>query len=181
MRILHQTPGLWQVSGFPGSFPPNYSQVFRFLDDIGPRHAGLIAQHCGGDPSRLLEVGYGLVSPAFLRVFGAAPRFIKIGAIVLPCRNAQGQIVALHDHRLEWLTPPEVHVSNPLRGPWAEIEVCETTSQADSRALTANICAIGRNGCDRRAVAAAVLSARRLYSADTIKRGENWRESEAAA
>jgi hypothetical protein len=148
------------------------SQAWRLLDDISPRQAELIAEHCGGDPARLLEVGYGVVSTAFLQQFETETGFIKKGSIVLACRDAAGEIIGLHDHRLKWLTPARVHIANPVRSAWAEIQICETTSQADSLALAENICAIGRNGCDKRDVVTAVLAARRSYSSYTIKQGE---------
>jgi hypothetical protein len=159
MQRLPQAPGPLQGVDLLPTLP-TYSHLYRLLDDITLRHAKLIAEHCGGDPARILEVGYGLVSPAFLKRFDAA-EFVKRGSIVLACRNATGEVMALHDHYLQWLTAAAVHVANPVRAPWAEIQICETTSLADSLALSENICAIGRNGCDKKTLAAAVLSARR--------------------
>lgn len=160
MQRLSQARHRLQGAGFLLALP-TYSDIYRLLDDIDRRHAELIAEHCGGDPVRLLEVGYGLVSPAFLQRFGPPANSIRRGSIVLACRNVPGEVVGLHDHQLQWLTPATVHIANPVRAPWTEIEICETTSIADSLALSANICAIGRNGCDKKTVAAAVLSARR--------------------
>jgi len=178
--LVHQVPVPGQVSVFPPAFH-TYSQAVRLLNDITARHAAVIAENCGGDPARILEAGYGVVTPAFLRVFKSGPESIRPGAIVLPCRNAQGEIVALHDHRFQWFTQPQVHIANAVRAPWSQIEVCETTSQADSLALSANVCAVGCNYCDQRTVAAAVLSALRSHSSHTIKRGEKFHALGVAA
>lgn len=139
-------------------FTPSLSCAFRLTDDIDRRDAEIIARACGGAVDRILEAGYGLVTPAFLRTLAPAAPTLKKGSIVMPCRDERGEIIALHDHRMQWFTSANVHIANPIRGRWAEIQVCETTSEADSVALAANVCAIGRNGCDRKSVAAAVLA-----------------------
>jgi hypothetical protein len=162
MQNLSHTRPPGQTTHSRPFFPVNLSAAYRLRDDIGPRHARLIAEHCGGNASRILEAGYGIVTPGFLRLIGPTV-VIKKGSIVLPCRDAHGEIVALHSHEMEWFTPAKPHIANAIRGPWTEIEVCETTAEADSLALSINICAIGRNGCDDEAVAAAVLSARREW------------------
>jgi hypothetical protein len=163
VQRLPQARGRLQGSGLLPPLP-TYSNIYRLLDDISPRHAHLIAECCGGDPARILEVGYGVVSTAFLQQFEPTTGFIKRGSIVLACRDAGGEVIGLHNHHLQWLTPPVVHIANPVRATWTEIQICETTSQADSLALSANVCAIGSNGCDKKIVAAAVLSARRNES-----------------
>jgi hypothetical protein len=144
------------------AFPSPLAIVDRLLEDLNQHHAELIVEHAGGDASRLLEVpGYGRVTVSALRLLGDVPKFVKIGLIVLPCRNSQGRIVALHDYQGRWITEPSPHIANAIRARWAEIRIYDTTSQADSIALSENICTIGRNGCDKKRVAAAVLSARR--------------------
>jgi hypothetical protein len=161
-----------QAPHFPLFFKPRLrlSELCRLLDDITPAQAALIANHCGGDPARILEVGYGVVSPAFLQQFEPAAQLLRRGSIVLACRDAGGEVVGLHDHCLQWLTPATVHIANPIRAPWTEIQICETTSQADSLALSENICAIGRNGFDKKTVATAVLSARRSGTSLDVRR-----------
>lgn len=149
---------------------PFLSNAFRLLDDINLRDAALIAEHSGGDAARLIEAGYGVLTPTAIRLLSPVPKFVKHGLIVLPCRDALGRIVALHDYQVRWITSPAPHIANPLRARWAEIQVCQTTSEADSLALSLNVCAIGRNGCPERMVTAAVLSALRSTAVQSERR-----------
>lgn len=133
--------------------------AYRELDDLTMRGAITVVQHMGGDPWRILESGYGMSNPAFGRAVRA---MIKRSSIILPCRDERGQIVALHDHRRQWLTLPAVHIANPARARFAEIKILETVSVADSVALNENICAIARNGCDDQMVHTAIQAAERM-------------------
>src|SRR6185295_1133184 len=104
MRSLQQTDRRVQAPQFPTSV--SYSHAYRLLDDIDRAHAELIAKHGGGDADRILEIGYGLITAPALRALGSVPSFVKTGLIVLPCRDSQGRIVALHDDRMRWITEP---------------------------------------------------------------------------
>lgn len=179
MENLAHTPNGAQA---PVSKTRNYQNAFRLCDDINARQAAAIAASLGGDAARILEAGYGLSTVSFARALQRSEP-MKYGTIVLPCRDASSAIVGLHDDRLQWLTAPAVHIANVLRARFAEIEICDTTAQADSVALAENICAVGRNGCDDRMVEAAILSALRLGKADkanTRKRAETVRLARAA-
>lgn len=181
MQNLAHTPRGGQAPAFKNA--TSLTTAFRYCDDIGPRQAATIAASLGGDPARILEAGYGLSTVSFARALQRTEP-MKHGTIVLPCRNAAGEIVGLHDYRLQWLTSPAVHVANAARARFAEIKICATTAQADSVALAENICAVGRNDCDDRAVESAILSALRLGKADnpyTIKRAETVQPARAAA
>ena len=157
----------------------NYA--FRWLDDISPLHAKMVAASLGGDESRILEIGYGLANPTFSRALRHS-KPIKHNSIILPCRNAKGEIVALHDHQMRWLTAPAVHIANPPRARFAEIELCDTTAQADSIAATENICVVARNGCDDRAVQSAVLSALSIKDTEVARRvAASWLRHERRA
>lgn len=155
MRTLTQPAGGLQLP----AAGENYSLAFafRWLDDLSAHHAARVAASLGGDESRILEIGYGLANPTFSRALRHS-KPIKHNSIILPCRDAKGEIVALHDHQMRWLTAPAVHIANPLRARLAGIELCDTTAQADSIAAIENVCVIARNGCDDRAVQSAVLS-----------------------
>jgi hypothetical protein len=100
-RDLPSKPQLWELIP-PDRFKATVtksnalsclSSIYRQLDDITARHAALIAEHCGGDPSHILNAGYGVVTPAFLKIFKPESDSIKRASIVLPCRNAQGEII----------------------------------------------------------------------------------------
>jgi hypothetical protein len=131
----------------------------RFLDDLSLNDASVVAENLGGDPYRILEtIGYGVVTGDFTRALQPG-KPIKRNTIIIPVRNARGLIVAFHDQALSWLTGPAVHIANVGRAYHGEIQICGTTSEADSRALSENVCAVGRNGFTDQEVQAAVLSA----------------------
>jgi hypothetical protein len=145
---------------FPLQSSERLSEAYRLLDDLSRAHAERIARQCGGDAARILETGYGLATSAFLRTFSETVDFVRLGLVIMPCRNASGEIIALHDDHNRWLTPPAVHIANPIRAGWAEVRLCRTTSEADSLALELNVCAVGMNECNQDAVASALDSLR---------------------
>lgn len=141
----------------PG-FPSSLIGAFRLLEDINQTHAKTIARQTRCDAARILEIGYGVMTHGALRSLrslGPVPKFVKSGLIVIPCRDIHGKVVALHDENLRWITAPTIHIANP-RAQRAEIQALETTIEADCLALSENVCAIARNGCDNNLVAVAL-------------------------
>jgi hypothetical protein len=149
-KVTHRSPSAQPAIVPPPALrsPVNLSAAYRLLEDLTFRQAKIVAGHCGGTADRILDIGYGSVTPSFLRLPFAAREFLRLGLIILPCRDIHGRIVALHDCQFRWLTPPAVHIANPIRAKWTGVRVCRTTSEADSIALEENICAIGVNECD---------------------------------
>jgi len=147
MQFLHDPRSSCQVA------PPNnlLTGALRLTEDIEPRHARIIAHNLGGDPDLLIQAGYRLVTGAFAAAFRQQgfelPKFVKVNkTILLPCRNQQGVVAGLHDEQRRWIFGPASHVSNPKRATYESIRICRSTSEADSLALSQNVCVVVAHG-----------------------------------
>lgn len=137
----------------PQGVPPKQllTSAFRLAEDVGPKHAQVIAHNLGGDPDSILEAGYRVTTGAFVAAIRRhgfeLPDFVTVRkTFLIPCLNEQGEIVALHDQNGQWVFDPAYHVSNPKRASFAPVRICRTTSEADSLAILKNICTVAANG-----------------------------------
>jgi hypothetical protein len=147
--------------------PNNLTTAFRYCDDISMAQAIRVARNLGGDPYRVLCAGYGTSTPAFVRLLSLGSS-IKRKSVIIPCRDRNGRIVALHNESQEWFSSPSPHIANPARAPFAQVRICSTTPEADSVSLNENVAAIAINGCGEdevRAVLSALVNSRVLARA----------------
>lgn len=137
----------------PQGVPPStlLSRAFRVAEDLEPQHAQIIARNLGGDADTIFEIGYRVVSGAFVAAIRRhgfnLPDFVTVRrTFLIPCRDEQGEITALHDQNGEWLFGSTSHVANPKRAGYESVRICQTTSQADTVALRSNVCTVVAHG-----------------------------------
>lgn len=139
--------------------PADLAQFWRTLSDL-PEHASV-----GGFPASLISLfGYKVAVSG-----STCPVKTSRHSIIIPVRNLDGVIVALHGVNGRWFTARQPHFVNVARARWTgEIEIHSDTVTADVESARRNVACVALNGLTHHDLELATVQLRvRLVKART--------------
>jgi hypothetical protein len=158
MRKLAHLLGAPQGVTLPKVQSYTLTEWFRELDDLSSTQARTLSASLGVSCESILSGGNCKAIVAGVAKRYGLPETLcsqPRGSVVCSVRDADGEVIGIHDADIVWLTHPVIHFSNCRRFRDG-VYLAANTFKADAWAIEHNGTALGLNGCTSPEITAAL-------------------------